>query len=754
MSSLVEARVKSFGEREDVRDWLAKVVSTLRKRTDVELWPLVFAIYEQADRHLRNKLLGHRTWGPLIRDALNGPRENPKKPPHYRRKLAAESLRKHWPGDDDFGVPHAYRASLQVEATIKNYNVLCNKIGKAGLRVQTLWTEEPRFLSTAIEEGTGTFSDAVLKSATAAFEAYLESGRRPSAPPRDSLSTNGESSLDEISMAQGRNDGQPDLTDDPITAAPVEAREAGFETPEDARETGRSPELGPHVSPPLPELDDGLLAGLNDDSAADEEEVGSSYANLDFGTPSFRPAKASQRPATPPRSVSLCGKLAGSSKPNPANTPRKRRAESPGPSARSVDGGAEAAPSPKRSKIDPVGAAVDLTADTSVPSPKTGDHEDIGARHVRSVLDKGWLTDTAITRVCEVLEDEHVQICHFHGRRHERDGQSAALRPNLQTLLIPIETDHHWTLLSFVAQDKKFYHSDSLHGSMSVAQKTFVHGVISDWLPARARRLEIEERPSQRQQNGHDCGVFVCLNAMLTVTESSETEQDPALWRQILCAMLQNLLSEEQQRGLPPPSPDVLPAAVQGKNIDHLDAYLRAITRAQSLLTALEKLRREHIDRITQARKARKAEWKRSQDAVFAEDPPVTGDLRAVASERLDLRDVEAGPLQTGLGAELQRQHRRLAVVQAGASWLAAHANHVRSRATIAVLPEMQATSEVLSRLTTELATLEASRRDVRAMGAAGIEVAERSRGSIQGTKERLNRVFDKFDRLRRMYGD
>lgn len=86
----------------------------------------------------------------------------------------------------------------------------------------------------------------------------------------------------------------------------------------------------------------------------------------------------------------------------------------------------------------------------------------------------------------------------------------------LRHVFIPICKGNHWTLLVISPANREIEYFDSLGGS---ARK--VTTVARDWLRAELgalyvdREWEIPDSSSPRQNNGSDCGVFVCTTARL-----------------------------------------------------------------------------------------------------------------------------------------------------------------------------------------------------------------------------------------------
>ena len=74
----------------------------------------------------------------------------------------------------------------------------------------------------------------------------------------------------------------------------------------------------------------------------------------------------------------------------------------------------------------------------------------------------------------------------------------------------------HWSLLIYTRQAREFFHLDSSNGMNSdharrVAKKLFDY--LATFPESDPRKLRFTEVPVLTQNNGFDCGVFVCMFA-------------------------------------------------------------------------------------------------------------------------------------------------------------------------------------------------------------------------------------------------
>ena len=123
-------------------------------------------------------------------------------------------------------------------------------------------------------------------------------------------------------------------------------------------------------------------------------------------------------------------------------------------------------------------------------------------------------------------------------------GKDALLQTT--TVFIPINQSAHWTLLLLRPRERKIEYYDSLGGSA-----TPYIGAVKQWLAMelgkelwKEEEWSVDDVPSPTQNNSSDCGVFVCMNAKMTVlgreliTAYSQKDMQEIRWR--MCAELVN----------------------------------------------------------------------------------------------------------------------------------------------------------------------------------------------------------------------
>ena len=120
------------------------------------------------------------------------------------------------------------------------------------------------------------------------------------------------------------------------------------------------------------------------------------------------------------------------------------------------------------------------------------------------------------------------------------------------TILIPICSNNHWTLLAISPQTKIIEYLDSL--ARHKIHPTPYFAAAKAWLKSELKEGFVEEEwtevvmRSERQLNGSDCGVFACLNALALVrgAEPGEISPDNGMMeaRRLIVATLMNNSSE------------------------------------------------------------------------------------------------------------------------------------------------------------------------------------------------------------------
>ncbi|KAK4155250.1 hypothetical protein C8A00DRAFT_13701 [Chaetomidium leptoderma] len=133
------------------------------------------------------------------------------------------------------------------------------------------------------------------------------------------------------------------------------------------------------------------------------------------------------------------------------------------------------------------------------------------------------------------------------GRLLRRAGVRKANLLNIDTILIPICAQSHWTLAVIRPGKRTVTHIDSMrggcgHGSVKTKLLDLVRFILEDqFVEADWRAVDYE---APRQTNGWDCGVFTITNAMCMALglnpKFSYTERELTLQRRRLAAMLLN----------------------------------------------------------------------------------------------------------------------------------------------------------------------------------------------------------------------
>lgn len=88
---------------------------------------------------------------------------------------------------------------------------------------------------------------------------------------------------------------------------------------------------------------------------------------------------------------------------------------------------------------------------------------------------------------------------------------------NLETVLIPICEDSHWTLAVVRPQARTIAHMDSMRGGHGIARVQeevvkLVREILKEkWVEGEWRTVDHD---APRQTNGFDCGMFICMNGL------------------------------------------------------------------------------------------------------------------------------------------------------------------------------------------------------------------------------------------------
>ncbi|KAH0427090.1 ulp1 protease family protein [Colletotrichum camelliae] len=131
-------------------------------------------------------------------------------------------------------------------------------------------------------------------------------------------------------------------------------------------------------------------------------------------------------------------------------------------------------------------------------------------------------------------------------RALRRYGVTKATFLNLETILMPICSGNHWTLLVVRPQKRTVSHMDSLNprGTSTHTKRglAWIQAVLGDDFKADEWRVVKHEAPEQ--DNGYDCGVFtitngICLALGLNAIDAYSKDELP-LQRRRIAAMLLN----------------------------------------------------------------------------------------------------------------------------------------------------------------------------------------------------------------------
>ena len=94
----------------------------------------------------------------------------------------------------------------------------------------------------------------------------------------------------------------------------------------------------------------------------------------------------------------------------------------------------------------------------------------------------------------------------------------------VEQILFPINDSSHWTLLAVSGTRKRIWYLDSLGGVSITGGKNKYVNAAREWLRMELKEKYVEDewelmqgRPSPMQNNGVDCGVFTCFNAVAVV---------------------------------------------------------------------------------------------------------------------------------------------------------------------------------------------------------------------------------------------
>lgn len=147
----------------------------------------------------------------------------------------------------------------------------------------------------------------------------------------------------------------------------------------------------------------------------------------------------------------------------------------------------------------------------------------IARRDVASLRDRGWLTDDVINAFLQVITRGSLclALSSFLYTKLESGGDAARWVKGAITgyakILLPIHQGAHWTLAIIEPGADLIRHYDPLKGC---SKGSAVHSILEQWFCDRARKvggLRHACSAHPPQQNGYDCGVFVCMRALYEV---------------------------------------------------------------------------------------------------------------------------------------------------------------------------------------------------------------------------------------------
>ena len=84
-------------------------------------------------------------------------------------------------------------------------------------------------------------------------------------------------------------------------------------------------------------------------------------------------------------------------------------------------------------------------------------------------------------------------------------------------VLVPIHKDDHWTLISVVIKERKIEYYDSILSTRNYSKapkvfRTFFNRYFEEKHKQAGFKVDVK-KDAPVQRNGHDCGIFVCLEA-------------------------------------------------------------------------------------------------------------------------------------------------------------------------------------------------------------------------------------------------
>ena len=171
-----------------------------------------------------------------------------------------------------------------------------------------------------------------------------------------------------------------------------------------------------------------------------------------------------------------------------------------------------------------------------------GNREDILTRHYipmsredyRSLTGKNWLNDNVINEYFHLINERNKNekltkvstLDSFAFKRLEsnfENGYDIIKRQTKEDLtesdivLVPIHKDDHWTLISVIIKERKIEYYDSILATRNYPNapkvfRNFFNRYFEEKHKDAGFKVDVrKDAPVQR--NGHDCGIFVCLEA-------------------------------------------------------------------------------------------------------------------------------------------------------------------------------------------------------------------------------------------------
>lgn len=168
------------------------------------------------------------------------------------------------------------------------------------------------------------------------------------------------------------------------------------------------------------------------------------------------------------------------------------------------------------------------------------------------LAENGWLNDEMINRAMDFLNKKHpLQRQHEHGKTIRWDswraealhafwstkiqrgevsvgyisnwmndrGMTNGKQPQLDCVILPSYHNRHWILTVVFPLRHKIAILDSLVGFLPAGRAATVYEHICEWLHAHMKddfdeqKWTLVQLPCPQQQNSHDCGIHVVLNA-------------------------------------------------------------------------------------------------------------------------------------------------------------------------------------------------------------------------------------------------